>query len=924
MGEPLVIKASSTPPVAVPSLPATSKAGSSSKSSLRPSPIRAPTGKGNAVSDASGVQDDVQAAVAAALGLTISQTTSVKTSRKKKKQRKKKKKKAKGDGISAPLKVTSAAVENSKASSGTPCAAVAPENGGAKAEKGEGDAAYSSNEDYSDDEDEGQEGYRPGGYHKVSVGEKYNSGAWVVKEKLGWGHFSTVWLAENSRTGKHAALKVQKSAEHYTDAAMDEIDLLRTISKLTPPGEDKYLVELMDSFSHRGPNGTHVCMVFEVLGDNLLNLIKHHKYRGVPMRVVKQVAFQVCVALDFLHTTCKIIHTDLKPENVLICGLRGKCVDDYLPSLPALQTCARVNREEREAALHPRAKQTVNTNVEYTVEDMDRALAELEARLLSLPVDSSDERRRIKKKMKRFKRKRKLIEKKTYLLKKADVVPVPDSVDPPPAVPPPTQSANLPSSDEGWQRVLSKAARQKGRAGENLWAREGDKLDTRFVAKLVRRNFERCDNSPPASALESIFRLTSAGDQLPGAFDYPPDEYACHVCMVGRPQDIFTAFGPPGNEGDWILELSPTRKKVESSGIALVRSTAHNPQSVLSGVMSGLRSAGSLTFPFSLQEYANSLRCYSIRMDARDVSCILSALECTLSAVSKCLAYRFIVAPHGGPDDLLTTLSSGYVAPRTGISTSLDTCSAIHGIVFSVDVPDRPCDGIASRFLPVNSRFAENVSLSGAPPSAHAPPYEAPRARRIAAPEVRAVGRGAKLPKFLAGESEIADITVKVVDLGNACWVHKHFSEDIQTRQYRSAEVILGVGYDTPADIWSLACLIFELATGDLLFDPRSSSTYERDEDHLALMMELLGPVPRRFWVKGKYSRDIFNRKGELKNIKDLKFWPLEDVLREKYSFDDEEAELFASFLTAMLDFDTERRLTAAEALKHPWLSGSE
>lgn len=67
-------------------------------------------------------------------------------------------------------------------------------------------------------------------------------------------------------------------------------------------------------------------------------------------------------------------------------------------------------------------------------------------------------------------------------------------------------------------------------------------------------------------------------------------------------------------------------------------------------------------------------------------------------------------------------------------------------------------------------------------------------------------------------------------DLGNGCWTHTHFTDDIQTRQYRSPEVIMGAKYNTSADIWSTACMIFELVTGDWLFDPHDGRHYERDD----------------------------------------------------------------------------------------------
>ena len=87
-----------------------------------------------------------------------------------------------------------------------------------------------SDQDYSDVDDEGADGYRPGGYHPVDVGDVYHERYRVLK-KLGWGHFSTVWMVEDMQSAaqKFLALKIQKSADHYTDAALDEIELLKRV-----------------------------------------------------------------------------------------------------------------------------------------------------------------------------------------------------------------------------------------------------------------------------------------------------------------------------------------------------------------------------------------------------------------------------------------------------------------------------------------------------------------------------------------------------------------------------------------------------------------------------------------------------------------------------------------------------------------------
>ncbi|KAI0648588.1 kinase-like domain-containing protein [Trametes meyenii] len=200
--------------------------------------------------------------------------------------------------------------------------------------------SYDSSHSHSvmTEDEEDWEDYVKGGYHPVHIGDAFSDGRYVVVRKLGWGHFSTVWLAKDTKMNRHVALKIVKSAPRYTETALDEIKLLqRLITSSTPPLQPtpenpnpnpspsathpgrSHVISFLDHFRHKGPNGTHVCMVFEVLGENLLGLIKRHQNKGVPMHLVRQIAKQILLGLDYMHRCCGVIHTDLKPENVLIC-----------------------------------------------------------------------------------------------------------------------------------------------------------------------------------------------------------------------------------------------------------------------------------------------------------------------------------------------------------------------------------------------------------------------------------------------------------------------------------------------------------------------------------------------------------------------------------------------------------------------------
>ncbi|KZT03391.1 kinase-like protein [Laetiporus sulphureus 93-53] len=567
------------------------------------------------------------------------------------------------------------------------------------------DSSYSHSVMTEDEED--WEDYVKGGYHPVHIGDAFSDGRYIVVRKLGWGHFSTVWLAKDTKMHRHVALKVVKSAPRYTETALDEIKLLqRLITSSTPPVEPtlenpnpppspsqthpgrSHVISFLDHFRHKGPNGTHVCMVFEVLGENLLGLIKRHQNKGVPIPLVKQIAKQILLGLDYMHRCCGVIHTDLKPENVLI------CIDD----------------------------------VESIID------TELAAQSAS-------------------------------------------------ATPPPTRLVGVPPS--------------RGRGG----------------------------NQTPRS--ESIF--------ITGSQPLPSPS---------------SSFGSTSHLDRWAFGMS----KIENDGaVSRAESTGSDDGAGAKGKRAD-----------STEQAAE--RMSGVTLDASPFG------EKTRPEKAKLAA---------GPS-LLSQQAPGHgVAPQ-------------------------PVSG-----------------PSNAHPPPSPPPYTSKPGSFQEGASIPAPGTSAMSVDALPAMEGMEKITVKIADLGNATWVEHHFTDDIQTRQYRCPEVILGAKWGPSADIWSVACVIFELLTGgDYLFDPASGSRYSKDDDHIAQIMELMGEFPKSIAFSGKYSSDFFNRKGELRHIQKLRFWPLDAVLEQKYLLPKEEAEIIGSFLIPMLRLHPEKRAPASELVHHRWLDG--
>nr|XP_057909932.1 SRSF protein kinase 2-like [Doryrhamphus excisus] len=509
------------------------------------------------------------------------------------------------------------------------------------------------------DDQENPAEYGIGGYYPVDIGEIFVDRYQVVK-KLGWGHFSTVWLCWDMTKGRFVALKVVKSAATYRETALDEIKLLKCVRDSDPRDLNRdCVVHLIDDFRIFGVNGEHVCMVLEVLGQHVLKWIIKSNYTGLPLPCVKSIIRQVLQGLDYLHTKCKIIHTDIKPENILL-----RVDDVYVQKMAA------------------------NTKL-WQLPDFP-----------ALPVDSS--------------------------------------------------------------------AKQK-------------KTLSNLMGKLtgVFQTIGNWSSKASRSQLKRLMRKEKKQQQ--------------------------------GQESD------------------------HNPNETL-------------TTPTS----ARSATCQSL----------LPSADLKLRRQTLLLS--------DGPDS-----------------------PALHHRKLTSSLPDIPKEAPRSVIL---HQTADKVS------SPHG-------------------SSNCDVPLDLLLPHNADKLLIKIADLGNACWVHKHFTEDIQTCQYRSVEVLIGADYSTPADIWSTACMAFELATGDYLFDPQSGATFSRDEDHIAHIIELLGALPSQFALSGKKYKIFFNQKGQLRHISKLKPWSLLEILLDKYEWAEDEAAQFSSFLLTMLRLQPEKRATAAQCLQHPWIT---
>lgn len=129
---------------------------------------------------------------------------------------------------------------------------------------------------------------------------------------IGKGSYGQVLRVYDHKQKEEVALKMIKSDPKYSKQAFIEIKILSHIKEIDHEQQSN-IVKIKDFVIFR----KHVCIIFELLSDNLYELIIRNNYNGLSEELIRRFAIQILVSLEFLRNH-RIIHCDLKPENILL------------------------------------------------------------------------------------------------------------------------------------------------------------------------------------------------------------------------------------------------------------------------------------------------------------------------------------------------------------------------------------------------------------------------------------------------------------------------------------------------------------------------------------------------------------------------------------------------------------------------------
>ena len=168
-------------------------------------------------------------------------------------------------------------------------------------------------------------------------------------------------------------------------------------------------------------------------------------------------------------------------------------------------------------------------------------------------------------------------------------------------------------------------------------------------------------------------------------------------------------------------------------------------------------------------------------------------------------------------------------------------------------------------------------------------------------------------------EISLDDCDIKLADMGTCLELDDLFSDELQTEYYRAPEIILGKKYNEKIDIWSIGCVIVELITGNLLFDPTKSKHFSRCKNHLLDIIELCGDFDSKYLQKCKYRNKFFDKQNNFINVPKLEYTSIYDHLIENNK-DTNESKSISDFLINFFKYNINERCSANQALHHIWL----
>ncbi|MCJ1256343.1 hypothetical protein MMC24_004164 [Lignoscripta atroalba] len=166
-------------------------------------------------------------------------------------------------------------------------------------------------------EEENLPGYSAIDFYPIRIGEILDS-KYQILGKLGYGANATVWLSKNLQSDQYAAVKIYTRSRDQSTQVNREIEIYKHLSTANLSHIGRPCVRtILDSFEISGPHGGHHCLVHKPLWTSLFHLQRRHPSRKFTEDLLRSALVYIFLALDYLHSDCQVIHTDIKASNIL-------------------------------------------------------------------------------------------------------------------------------------------------------------------------------------------------------------------------------------------------------------------------------------------------------------------------------------------------------------------------------------------------------------------------------------------------------------------------------------------------------------------------------------------------------------------------------------------------------------------------------